>query len=596
MAKTLYDIGDAPPLGEVPEKMHAWLVRQDRFGEPTQAWKQEVIDVPEIGDDEVLVYVMAAGINYNNVWAGLGVPIDVIGARQRAGEPEDFHVGGSDASGIVYKVGANVSDLSVGDEVVVHCGIWDVNAPSVVDGDDPMFDPSFRIWGYETNYGSFAQFTKVQSHQCLPRPKHLSWEASASYMLVGATAYRMLLGWEERSLREGDVALIWGGAGGLGSMAIQIAAAIGADPVAVVSSDDKAPYCEALGARGVINRRNFDHWGMLPHWKDRAGYAEWLKGVRSFGKAVWEALGEKRNPRIVFEHPGENTIPTSMFVCETGGMVVVCAGTTGYNATVDLRYLWMRQKRLQGSHFANDDQARGFNDLVLEGKVDPCMSRAFTCAELPDAHQLMYENRHPHGNMAVLIGAPEFDLGIHAEGPRTVAALAQDEPSEPEVVYLPPLQDPQQPGVSSVLVEDDTRVAALLHPGVITCAPASTVAEVAKLLVGYRIHAVVVMDDDDHAVGVVSQTDVVLARQGRGADELSSLSAAEIMTPALIHCTAETRVSEAVTDMTRRGIHRLIVTEEREGRPFPIGVISMTDIIRKLVKEPSTGNGGLVAG
>ncbi len=596
MAKTLYDIGDAPPLGEVPEKMHAWLVRQDRFGEPTQAWKQEVIDVPEIGDDEVLVYVMAAGINYNNVWAGLGVPIDVIGARQRAGEPEDFHVGGSDASGIVYKVGANVSDLSVGDEVVVHCGIWDVNAPSVVDGDDPMFDPSFRIWGYETNYGSFAQFTKVQSHQCLPRPKHLSWEASASYMLVGATAYRMLLGWEERSLREGDVALIWGGAGGLGSMAIQIAAAIGADPVAVVSSDDKAPYCEALGARGVINRRNFDHWGMLPHWKDRAGYAEWLKGVRSFGKAVWEALGEKRNPRIVFEHPGENTIPTSMFVCETGGMVVVCAGTTGYNATVDLRYLWMRQKRLQGSHFANDDQARGFNDLVLEGKVDPCMSRAFTCAELPDAHQLMYENRHPHGNMAVLIGAPEFDLGIHAEGPRTVAALAQDEPSEPEVVYLPPLQDPQQPGVSSVLVEDDTRVAAILHPGVITCAPASTVAEVAKLLVGYRIHAVVVMDDDDHAVGVVSQTDVVLARQGRGADELSSLSAAEIMTPALIHCTAETRVSEAVTDMTRRGIHRLIVTEEREGRPFPIGVISMTDIIRKLVKEPSTGNGGLVAG
>ena len=597
MSKQLYDVGDAPPVGEVPPKMHAWLVRQDRFGEPVQAWQQEVIDTPSIEDDEVLVYVMAAGINYNNVWAGLGVPIDVIGARQRAGEPEDFHVGGSDASGIVYQVGKNVTNVKVGDEVVVHCGMWDGDAASVAAGGDPMFDPSFRIWGYETNYGSFAQFTKVQGHQCLPRPQHLSWEASAAYMLVGATAYRMLLGWEERSLSEGDVALIWGGAGGLGSMAIQIARAIGADPVAVVSSDEKIDYCEALGARGVINRRNFDHWGMLPHWKDRAGYSEWLKGVRTFGKAIWEALGEKRNPRIVFEHPGENTIPTSMFVCETGSMVVICAGTTGYNATVDLRYLWMRQKRLQGSHFANDAQSAGLNDLVLEGKVDPCMSRAFTYEELPAAHQLMYENKHPHGNMSVLIGAPGFGLGVHAEGPVAPALVAAEETTEPEVVYLPPHADPLAPEELPVVFEDDTRVGAILHPGVITCAPDATVEDVARLLVAYRIHAVVVIDDQEHAVGVVSQTDVVLARQGRSADELASLRVSEIMTPSLIHCSADTRVSEAVTTMTRRGIHRLIVTEEREGRPFPIGVISMTDIINKMVARPApTAGDGQIAG
>ncbi len=583
MTKQLYDVGEAPPLGEVPPRMHAWLVRQDRFGEPVQAWRQEVIDVPAIGDDEVLVYVMAAGINYNNVWAGLGVPVDVIGTRQKAGEAEDFHVGGSDAAGIVYRVGSQVVDVRVGDEVVVHCGSWDVGAPDVVAGGDPMFDPSFRIWGYETNYGSFAQFARVQAHQCLPRPRHLSWEASAAYMLVGATAYRMLMGWEERSLRRGDAALIWGGAGGLGSMAIQIAAAVGADPVAVVSSDEKVPYCEALGARGVINRRDFDHWGMLPHWKDRAGYAEWLKGVRTFGKAVWEALGDRRNPRIVFEHPGENTIPTSMFVCETGGMVVICAGTTGYNATVDLRYLWMRQKRLQGSHFANDDQARGLNDLVLEGKVDPCLSRSFRYDELPDAHQLMYENRHPHGNMAVLVGAPEFGLGVQATAPRGVPVGPGREPAEPEEVYLPPRMDPGQSDEIPALFEDDTRVAAILHPGVITCAPEATVDEVARLLLVHGIRAAVVMDGDDHAVGVVSQTDVVLARQGRSGEQLRQIHAAEIMTPTLVHCSADTRISEAVTDMTRRGIHRLIVTEERDGRPFPIGVISMTDVIRELV-------------
>ncbi len=156
-------------------------------------------------------------------------------------------------------------------------------------------------------------------------------------------------------------------------MAIQIAKAKGAIPIAVVSSESKREYCMSLGAKGVINRKDFDHWGMLPHRKDEVGYSRWLKGVRNFGRAIWDILGERRNPRIVFEHPGESTIPTSMFVCDTGGMVVICAGTTGYNATVDLRYLWMRQKSLQGSHFANTEQSAGFNQLVMEGLVDPCL-------------------------------------------------------------------------------------------------------------------------------------------------------------------------------------------------------------------------------
>jgi crotonyl-CoA carboxylase/reductase len=250
----------------------------------------------------------------------------------------------------------------------------------------------------------------VQEHQCLPKPEHLTWEAAAAYMLVGATAYRMLHGWPPHVVSKDDVVLVWGGAGGLGCQAIQIAKAAGAIPIAVVSSDDKVEYCTSLGARGCINRKQFDHWGMLPHWKDDAAYAKWLKGARSFGAALWEAVGERKSPRLVFEHPGEDTVPTSIFVCDTGGMVVICAGTTGYNATVDLRYLWMRQKRLQGSHFANDEQAEGLNRLVRDRKVDPCLSRTFAFAEIPQAHQLMYENRHPHGNMAIVIGAPREGL------------------------------------------------------------------------------------------------------------------------------------------------------------------------------------------
>jgi crotonyl-CoA carboxylase/reductase len=224
-------------------------------------------------------------------------------------------------------------------------------------------------------------------------------------MLVGATAYRMLHRWGEHKVRKNDVVLIWGGAGGLGSMAIQIVAARGAKPIAVVSSEDKFDYCKKLGAIGVINRNNFNHWGMLPHWKDNEGYNKWLQGARAFGKAIWEILGEKKSPRIVFEHPGESTVPTSILVCDTGGMVVICAGTTGYNATIDLRYHWMRQKRFQGSHFANDEEANGLNDLVLEKKVDPCLSQVWEFKDTGACHQTMRENKHPSGNMAILVNA-----------------------------------------------------------------------------------------------------------------------------------------------------------------------------------------------
>src|SRR5207248_8303904 len=104
------------------------------------------------------------------------------------------------------------------------------------------------------------------------------------------------------------------------------------------------------------------------------------------------------------------TIPTSIFMCDSGGMVVICAGTTGYNAVVDLRYLWVRQKRFQGSHFANDEQSLAFNQMVLDGKIDPCLSRTFSFDEIGLSHQLMSENQHPEGNMAALVSASKEGL------------------------------------------------------------------------------------------------------------------------------------------------------------------------------------------
>lgn len=413
--KDLYEIGEMPPLGHVPARMYAQVIRPSRFGEPKDGFGVEVVGTPtELRPDEVLVFVKAAGVNYNNVWASLGTPIDVTRNRPRdPWFPDDsgFHIGGSDASGIVWAVGSRVEGVKVGDEVVIHCGQWSQDDPVVQSGRDPMYAPSFRIWGYETSWGSFAQFTRVQAHQCLPKPKDLTWEAAAAYMLVGATAYRMLRGWAPNVAGPGDVVLVWGGAGGLGAMALQIVKEFGGIPIAVISAQEKVDFCTRLGAVGCINRRDFDHWGTPPHWKEEAAFAEWQKAARGFGNAIWDVVGEKRNPSIVFEHPGEDTVPTSVFVCDTGGMVVVCAGTTGYSAVSDLRYLWMRQKRLQGSHFANDEQAKAFNDLVCAGKIDPCLTETFGFDEIPKAHQLMFENRHGHGNMACLVGAPAVGQG-----------------------------------------------------------------------------------------------------------------------------------------------------------------------------------------
>lgn len=391
--------------------MFAQVIRQSRYGDPRSAFEIEQVDVPTIKAYEVLIATMAAGINFNNVWAARGKPIDVVETRQKTGERYDFHIGGSDVSGIVYRVGADVTSVKVGDEVIVHHGYWDPADPWIKAGKDPMLAPSAGIWGYNTNFGSFGQFCVAQSHAVLPKAAHLTWEEAAAPTLVGTTAYRMLFGWSGNEVKKGDVVLVWGGSGGLGGQAIQLATLQGARAVAVVSDDKRGEYCKKLGAVGYVNRTRFNHWGIPPHWTDDSGQKEWVAGCRAFGKAVWDVLGEKRNPDIVFEHPGEATIPTSIFVCEAGGMVVICAGTTGYSASVDLRYLWVRQKRLQGSHGTNDEQARAYNDLVRAGKIDPCVGKVYTFDQIGEAHHDMESGKETFGNRVALVGAPETGLG-----------------------------------------------------------------------------------------------------------------------------------------------------------------------------------------
>src|ERR1700745_2413049 len=144
--------------GELPPTMPAWVIRAEREGEPPGAFQLEEMEVPQPAAFEVIVRVMAAGVNFNNVWAALGKPISVF---PYGDHPEyGHHIGGSDASGIVWKVGEGVTRWKPGDEVVVHC-----NQASYEDvevhGLDPLAAPSQQIWGYEATRGSCSQFCTV---------------------------------------------------------------------------------------------------------------------------------------------------------------------------------------------------------------------------------------------------------------------------------------------------------------------------------------------------------------------------------------------------------------------------------------------------
>ncbi len=300
--KDLYEIGEIPPLGHVPKNMYAWAIRKERHGEPDTAMQIEVLPTWELDSHDVLVLVMAAGVNYNGVWASLGKPISTIDAHKNP-----YHVAGSDASGVVWAVGSKVKRWKVGDEVVIHCN-QDDGDDEECNGGDPMFSPSQRIWGYETPDGSFAQFCRVQDRQLLERPKHLTWEESACYTLVLATAYRMLFGHRPHVLRPGHNVLVWGASGGLGSMAVQLCATSGANAIGVVSEEDKRDFVMQLGARGVINRKNFECWGEMPK-VGTPEYDAWFKAARKFGAAIWEIDGQGQQRRLRIRASGPVDVP-----------------------------------------------------------------------------------------------------------------------------------------------------------------------------------------------------------------------------------------------------------------------------------------------
>jgi len=396
--------------GQLPPTMAAWVIREEREGEPIDAFQLEEMETPEPGAFEVTVRVMAAGVNFNNVWAALGKPVSVFRAHE-----EDHHIGGSDASGIVWKVGEGVTRWKPGDEVIVHCNQASYEDPEV-HGLDPLAAPSQRIWGYETTWGSFAQFCKVQAQQLIPKPRALTWEESASYGLTYFTAYRMLI--TQCELQAGHRVLVWGAAGGLGVFALQLCKLTGADAIGVVSSGEKGELVEQLGGRAYIDRNEFA--GMMRRGGESPEEEKArVKEMKRFTREVAGKLGDR--PDIVFEHVGAATFPTSVFCLKPFGSVVICAGTSGYQLDFDVRHLWMRQKKIIGSHFANAYECNKANELIEAGKIRPVLWRTLGFDGVAEAHQLMHENKHL-GKIAILVGAESEGLGKTADGPGAIRA------------------------------------------------------------------------------------------------------------------------------------------------------------------------------
>jgi crotonyl-CoA carboxylase/reductase len=219
-------------------------------------------------------------------------------------------------------------------------------------------------------------------------------------------------------LQAGHRVLIWGAAGGLGVFATQLCAISGADAVGVVSSDDKGRLVKELGAIGHVNRSEFD--GMMRRGNETADEEKArFKESRRFCKHIEELLGGP--PDIVFEHVGKATFPTSVLAVKPFGKVVICGATSGYQLDFDVRYLWMRQKEIIGSHFANAWQATKANELIEESKIRPVLWQTMGFEKVAEAHQLLRDNQHL-GKIAILVGATEEGQGATTEGPGAIRA------------------------------------------------------------------------------------------------------------------------------------------------------------------------------
>jgi crotonyl-CoA reductase len=389
------------------QEMFAGLPSEEK--DPRKSVHIDDVPLPELAPDEAFVAVMASSINFNTVWSSIFEPLPTFQFLSRLGKESvwgarhdlPYHVVGSDAAGVVLRVGSAVRNWKPGDAVTVHSNYVDDQDPS--SHDDAMLAANQRIWGFESNFGGLAEICVAKANQLMPKPAHLTWEEAAVNALCNSTSYRMIVSPNGAQMTQGQTVLIWGASGGIGAYAVQYVLNGGGTPVGVVSSPDKVALLQEMGCEHVIDRKAEGY----AFWKDEhtQDQGEW----RRLGKKIRELAGS--DPDIVFEHPGRQTMGASVFVAKRGGMIITCAATSGFTIEYDNRYLWMMLKTLKGCHYANYREAWEANRLVCEGRIHPTLSKVFTLDNTGEAAYEVHHNLH-EGKLGVLALAPEEGLGV----------------------------------------------------------------------------------------------------------------------------------------------------------------------------------------
>jgi alcohol dehydrogenase len=322
--------------------------------DPTKVVKIEDIDVPKIKPNEVLIKVESASYNYNDLWAIWGEPV-------KTPLP---HISGSDVAGTVVEVGEDVTKFKTGDRVVSHSNLSCRVCSMCTSGRE--YDCEQRlVWGFQTGplWGGFAQYTHLPEVNVAKVPDNVSIDDAAAISMVGMTAWHMLIG--RAKIIPGQTVLIMGGTSGVGMVGIQIAKLYNCNVIATAGNQQKMDKCIELGADHVVNHREQD----------------WYKKVRQ--------ITDKKGVDVVFEHIGKNVFPQEVSLLKMGGTLVATGATTGYDSTLDLRYLFFKGTNLLGSTQGTKAELDDVLYWVSKGKIKPTVHTVLPFSNQVQGHVMM---------------------------------------------------------------------------------------------------------------------------------------------------------------------------------------------------------------
>jgi alcohol dehydrogenase len=322
--------------------------------DPTKVVNIEDIDMPKLKSNEVMIKTEAAAYNYNDLWAIWGDPIKV----------PTPHISGSDVAGTVVEVGEDVSKFKAGDRVVSHSNLSCRICEACTSGKE--YDCIDRtIWGFQTGplWGGFSQYTHLPEVNVSKIPDNVAFDEAAAVSMVGMTAWHMLVG--RANIKPGQTVLIMGGTSGVGMVGIQIAKLYNCDVIATAGNKEKMNKCSEIGADFVVNHREGD----------------WYKKVREFTK--------KQGVDVVFEHIGKATFPQEVGLLKNGGTLVATGATTGYDSTIDLRYLFFKGTNLLGSTQGTKAELEQVIHWTSKGKIKPVVHTILPFSDMVKGHVMM---------------------------------------------------------------------------------------------------------------------------------------------------------------------------------------------------------------